>query len=926
MPPRMSLRRIIDLRAGEARPALFSATILALLVAAHTLLETARDALFLSKLPPDRLTLVYALLAVLSLFVGAGSGTLSRRFGRRATLVVSGLVSAYVVVLLYLRPPTQVSVFVLYLASGVIGTVLMLQFWMFAAEMFSVPQGKRLFGPIGAGGVLGAALGAGAAAIGLRFMPVGGLLLAAAGLFIAASLVVSRAPAEALSPAAARGGGTLFGWVKDLGALRKDRYVPRVAWFTAIGTAAVLVADYLFKSTAAATLTKDELGPFFATFYAAINALALVVQLFLTSALVRRLGVTGSLLVLPLFLTIFGGAAGLGVGFGAALAARGSDGALRHSLHRVSGELLLLPLPGEMRDRVKPVLDTVFGRGVQAAVAAGILGLVALGLDTPRVLGATLGLLSLAWLGSALLLRQPYVDLFRRALALGQLPVDGRDDLDLASVETIMESLSSRDEDRVLAGIDVLAEHHARLVPALILYHDSPRILERALAVVATADRSDWLDLGERLLKHRDGGVRALAVRALAAANHGNVAMRALEDADPSVRSYALFFLASRGAEPPLDDERVRALLEDDRDDGLRGRRALLLAIAEHGNPRWAPVVLDIVAKDGKRAGFAGAAAGAIQRVAEHSLVPYLVEQVGSVREARAAIRDAIVSLGDPGFAEVGRALFDPSVSERARSQLPRILAAFGDQRAVDILSRRFATETSGAVRYKLLRALGKLARPRAAKSAVRLQFDRALFVDGIHKNLVEHVRIVALQVALGRGETGTAHDTAIGEVLLSLLADKAQQSLERAFRCLQIAHRNEDIQGVHGAVVRGDKRARGNALEFLDALPDLRQDVRALLRIVVDDLDASEVALRGVPLAAELDSSLRLVPDHEDAVTLLLTERDELLAALAAYHALDFGMIRLGQRALAALRERPALSALGAIPVRTRRESSHGH
>ena len=76
--------------------------------------------------------------------------------------------------------------------------------------------------------------------------------------------------------------------MKDLGALRKDRYVPRVAWFTAIGTAAVLVADYLFKSTAAATLTKDELGPFFATFYAAINALALVVQLFLTSALVQR--------------------------------------------------------------------------------------------------------------------------------------------------------------------------------------------------------------------------------------------------------------------------------------------------------------------------------------------------------------------------------------------------------------------------------------------------------------------------------------------------------------------------------------------------------------------------------------------------------------------------------------------------------------
>jgi HEAT repeat protein len=926
MPLGMSIRRIIDLRAGESRPALFSATILALMVAAHTMLETARDALFLSKLPPDRLTLVYALLAVLSLVAGAASSALSRRFGRRATLVVSGLVSSYAVVLLYLRPATPVSVFVLYLASGVIGTVLMLQFWMFAGEMFTVAQGKRLFGPIGAGGVLGAALGAGVAAIGLRFMPVGTLLLAAAALFLIASAVVSRAPSsDVVTSARARSQNALFGWVKDLGALRKDRYVPLVGLLTALGTAAVLIADYLFKSTAAASMPKEQLGAFFATFYAAMNALSLVVQLFVTGAVVRRLGVTGSLLVLPLLLAVFGGAAGLGLGLGAALAAKGSDGALRHSLHRVSTELLLLPLPGELRDRVKPVFDTVFGRGVQAVVAAAILGMSAMGLATPRMLGAVMCALALAWLVTAVLLRRPYVDIFRRALALGQLPMDDADDLDLASVETIMGSLSSRDEERVLAGIDVLAEHHARLVPALILYHDSPRILERALAVVATPGRTDWLDLGERLLQHRDGGVRSLAVRALAAADHRDVAKRALEDPDPSVRTYAVFFLATRGEEQPLDDARVRGLLDDASDDGVQARRVMLEAIAEHGDPRWGPVVLDIVGKDGERRGFAGPAAGAIQRVAEPSLIPYLVERLGGVREARGAVRDAIVSLGDQGFAEAERALFDTSVSERARAQIPKVLASFGDQRAVDVLCKRFASEPSGAVRYKILRAIGKLAVPRAAKKADRLRFPRALFLDAIHKNLVEHVRVVALSVSLVRGDAGVASDTAIGEVLLSLLADKAKQSLERAFRCLQIANRNEDIQGVYGAIVRGDKRARGNALEFLDALPDLSQDVRELLRVVVDDLDAAEVARRGVPLASRLDPTAELAADHERAVGILLGDKDELVAALAAYHALDFGMIRLGLRAVKTLEERPELTALGAIPVRTRRDSSRG-
>ncbi len=306
-------------------------------------------------------------------------------------------------------------------------------------------------------------------------------------------------------------------------------------------------------------------------------------------------------------------------------------------------------------------------------------------------------------------------------------------------------------------------------------------------------------------------------------------------------------------------------------------------------------------------------------------MVPYLVERLGGVREARGPIRDAIVSLGALGFAEAERALFDANVSERARAQIPKILAAFGDQQAVDVLSRRFVGEPSGAVRYKVLRALGKLAAPRTATTSKRLKFDRTIFLDAIHKNLVEHIRVVALSVALKRGDSGVASDTAIGEVLLSLLSDKAQQSLERAFRCLQIAHRNEDIEGVYAALVRGDKRARGNALEFLDALPDLSQDVRELLRVVVDDLEAFEVARRGVPLAARLDPRAQLAADHEGAVVLLLEEKDELVAALAAYHALDFGMIRLGLKAVKALEDRPELSALGAIPVRTRRDSSRG-
>ncbi|MDF2696415.1 MAG: translocase, partial [Labilithrix sp.] len=52
------LARLLDLREGEARPVLQSFFILFLLIGGHTMLETARDALFLTKLPPKQLNLV----------------------------------------------------------------------------------------------------------------------------------------------------------------------------------------------------------------------------------------------------------------------------------------------------------------------------------------------------------------------------------------------------------------------------------------------------------------------------------------------------------------------------------------------------------------------------------------------------------------------------------------------------------------------------------------------------------------------------------------------------------------------------------------------------------------------------------------------------------------------------------------------------
>lgn len=53
----------------------------------------------------------------------------------------------------------------------------------------------------------------------------------------------------------------------------------RLALLVAAATAALLTIDYLFKSTVARVIPAGELGTFFARYYAATNALSLLVQL-----------------------------------------------------------------------------------------------------------------------------------------------------------------------------------------------------------------------------------------------------------------------------------------------------------------------------------------------------------------------------------------------------------------------------------------------------------------------------------------------------------------------------------------------------------------------------------------------------------------------------------------------------------------------
>src|SRR5258708_1134451 len=106
--------RAFDIRAGEGRLAAIAFFVLLLLISAHTVLETARDALLLTRMPPKELGIVYIAVAICVLPVAAAGTRAGERFGPRRTLIGMLMVAAATVLGLFTLPTSRATVVSIY--------------------------------------------------------------------------------------------------------------------------------------------------------------------------------------------------------------------------------------------------------------------------------------------------------------------------------------------------------------------------------------------------------------------------------------------------------------------------------------------------------------------------------------------------------------------------------------------------------------------------------------------------------------------------------------------------------------------------------------------------------------------------------------------------------------------------------------------
>jgi AAA family ATP:ADP antiporter len=823
--------RILELRAGEGSAFVRAFLVIALTIAGHTLLETARDALFLESLPPAFLTLVYVAVAIGALVVTPLSSRLTATAGARNALIVTLVVTAFGAAWFRYQTASPGLVFGLYVFGALSATTLVAEFWLLASSQFTAAQGRRLFGPLAAGGVLGAVVGAFAATLLLTRFEVRGLLTVATAAYLGAALVATFIELDDDAQPESRAAGASS--TPPLSALKQDPFVRRLGGIAAVSTALSVLVDYVFKAAVWSRLGANELGPFFARYQLALNLFSLILQLFLTGKLVERLGVLGLVVLTPALLLGGGTLAALSAaGLVSVVLLKASDSVLKNSVGRVGLELLWAPVAG--RERVRGFVDGVVVRAAQAVAALALLPLTFTKTTSLRTLTLVIALLALVWLSMSVRVRGPYIELFRRALRLGGLERDpSPPELDLTAVETLLEALARPDARDVLAAMNVLADRgRGRLIPALILHHKDESVLERALELFGPAERTDWLALGEGLLSHPAQAVRFAAVRALALSGAEAPLRRATQHADPALRALARLHVAQLTGEVSdvIQADASPGALAEESDRTLR--LGLIEAIAAHPTPDSPATLLALA----ERPELRSAVTLALSRMDDSTSISFLIGRLSS-RDDRMAARKGLVRRGEAAFDALLRVLRDPHADRRVRLHVPRTLSAFESRAAVEALLEVLRDDSDGLLRYKALRGLEQLAR------RTSLPIDLVPVIAELDRNCLEYLRLFTLAVPLRADPTTRARTSR--SLALGLIEDKIRQSLDRILRLVQVAQRSDDIPAVFDALRAPDRHERARAIEFLDALARSwersSEQAPRLLRLVVDELSTEE-------------------------------------------------------------------------------------
>ena len=411
------LTRLTTTDPGELEPAIWSFAYFFFLLAGYYVLRPLREEMGIAggveQLPWVFTGTFLAMLAAVPLF-GAIAARLPRR---RFVPLVYYFFIANILIFYALFAADVGSAYLaraFFIWTSVYNLFVVSVFWSFMVDLYSNAQARRLFGFIAAGGSAGAIVGPILTTVLARPLGTINLLLLSATLLAGAVFCIHRLLAWSRRQGAGAGagagakvaretplGGSVWAGIR---LVARSPYLLGIGLFIWLYTTA---STFLYFEQAhivrAAYDDSASRTALFAAIDLAVNVLTILTQTLLTARVIRALGLSGALALVPAISVIgfamLGQWAVLPVLVAFQVLRRAGD----YAIARPAREVLYTVLPLEAKYKAKNFIDTVVYRGGDAVSAWAFAGLQAAGLGLAGI--AWVGVpVSLAWLATGWML------------------------------------------------------------------------------------------------------------------------------------------------------------------------------------------------------------------------------------------------------------------------------------------------------------------------------------------------------------------------------------------------------------------------------------------------------------------------------------------------------------------------------------------
>lgn len=872
--------KLFDIHKGELTRALLMFLYTYLILTAYLILKPVRNSLFLVNFGADQLPYMYMLIAI----VATPVSTIYGRYSRRVSLprLIGGSTAVIIICLALfwwlIKAQFDWLNYLFYVWVSLFGVFTTSQGWLLANYVFDAREAKRIFPFIASGAILGGITGSQLTSLLAEPLGTENMLWVCAGLMalcfgILAVIWPRRAGAEQKKGGRRPKEGASSIWPT----VWQSRHLRLITAIISVTVMVSTIVDFQFnKVVANAFDDKDALTAFFGDFFFYLSLASLGLQLVFSSRIIRRFGIGAAILFLPVGLLLGSAAILVWPVLWSAVVVKISDGSFRYSINKSGFELLYLPLPAQIKGRVKSAMDVVgdrFARGI----SGGLLYLVNNVLALPvHLLSLLSGGLIAVWIVLSITIKREYSRTFRAALerrTLDESEIRVRMH-DADSIAALTRTLRSPDINRVLFALRLSSQvPDRRLVLPLsdLLRHDRVEVRRQALEQLHEIGSADLTPGIEPLMQDDDPELRTLAVQFMCdrvKPDPTAFLTEILDGTDSRLQASAFQCVLQHHRSPAgqslLTRKRIEHLLSGPHRETTILRREIASALGELPAEHECVALLSTFMTDSDHQVRRGALLSAA-RLGRREYLPVIIGYLGDYR-FRSLARDALFEYGPTILPVLRDYVMDPLQTLNVRRRIPKAMSLIGTEQAMTLLFEMLDTEDFW-IRHEVIKGLNRLR---------RREPDVPVDQARVEKLVIEEARAYfisrALQSAL-RNEPDRRDEHAL---LLRTLHEREKLHLELAFRFAGLIYLQDDMLNAYTAIATGSGPTRAGALEFLDTVWE-----RSLKTYLLVLLDEGEQA---VEAGLKLFRTPRM--SDRDAIRYLLTGSDRWLAACAAYTA----------------------------------------